>query len=66
MPVRTLTLLMLFVWGCDRTDEHAFARLLPADLTVKIGPGSTCASVRVDSQADVAPLYRRLLALRAS
>ena len=51
--------------GDDRTDEHAFARLLPADLAVKVGPGSTCAAVRVDSQSEVAPLYRRLFELRA-
>ncbi len=52
--------------GDDRTDEHAFARLQPADLAVKIGAGSTCAPVRIASQSDVAPLYRRLFALRAS
>lgn len=52
--------------GDDRTDEHAFARLQPADLAVKIGAGSTCAPVRIASQSDVAPLYRRLLTLRAS
>ena len=51
--------------GDDRTDEHAFARLLPADLAVKVGSGSTCATVRIDSQSEVAPLYRRLLELRA-
>ncbi|MFW6083721.1 MAG: trehalose-phosphatase [Gemmatimonadota bacterium] len=51
--------------GDDRTDEHAFARLQPSDLGVKIGSGSTCAPVRIASQSEVAPLYRRLLALRA-
>ena len=52
--------------GDDRTDEHAFARLGPGDLAVKIGPGDTCAPVRIASQAEVAPLFRRLQALRAA
>ena len=52
--------------GDDRTDEHAFARLGPGDLAVKIGPGDTCAPVRIASQADVAPLFRRLQTLRAA
>lgn len=52
--------------GDDRTDEHAFARMQPADLAVKIGPGSTCAPVRIASQSEVAPLFRRLLTLRSS
>jgi len=52
--------------GDDRTDEHAFARLGPGDLAVKIGPGSTCAPVRISSQREVAPLYRRLHALRVA
>lgn len=55
----------LFV-GDDRTDEHAFARLGPGDLAVKIGPGSTCAPVRISSQKAVAPLFRRLRALRVA
>lgn len=52
--------------GDDRTDEHAFARMQPGDLAVKIGAGSTCAPVRITSQAEVAPLFRRLLTLRSS
>lgn len=52
--------------GDDRTDEHAFARLGPRDLAVKIGPGATCAPVRIETQRDVAPLFRRLYALRVS
>lgn len=52
--------------GDDRTDEHAFARLGPGDLAVKIGPGSTCAPVRISSQQDVAPLFRRLEDLRVA
>lgn len=51
--------------GDDRTDEHAFARLGPGDLAVKIGAGDTCAPVRIAAQADVAPLFRRLQTLRA-
>jgi trehalose 6-phosphate phosphatase len=52
--------------GDDRTDEHAFARLGPGDLAVKIGPGSTCAPVRISTQREVAPLYRRLYGLRVA
>lgn len=52
--------------GDDRTDEHAFARLGPGDLAVKIGSGDTCAPVRIASQADVASLFRRLQTLRAA
>lgn len=52
--------------GDDRTDEHAFARLGPDDLAVKVGSGTTCAPVRVASQAEVAPLLRRLHGLRSS
>lgn len=51
--------------GDDRTDEHAFARLGPGDLAVKIGAGDTCAPVRIASRTDVAPLFRRLQTLRA-
>lgn len=61
---RTLDVTGTVFVGDDRTDEHAFARLQPSDLAVKIGPGSTCAPVRIAAQSDVAPLYRRLLALR--
>ena len=53
----------LFV-GDDRTDEFAFGRLGPDDLSVKIGPGTTNARVRVASRAEVAPLFRRLEELR--
>lgn len=52
--------------GDDRTDEHAFARLGPGDLAVKIGSGDTCAPVRLASQAEVASLFRRLETLRAA
>lgn len=52
--------------GDDRTDEHAFARLGPADLAVKVGPGHTCAPVRVATRAEVAPLLQRLHALRSA
>jgi len=52
--------------GDDRTDEHAFARLGPGDLAVRVGPGDTCAPVRIATQADVAPLFRRLRRLRTA
>lgn len=50
--------------GDDRTDEEGFARLGPEDLSVKVGPGETGASVRLAGQERVAPLFRRLLELR--
>lgn len=42
--------------GDDVTDEHAFAVLTDADLSVKVGPGETIASHRVPSTAAVSDL----------
>lgn len=53
----------LFV-GDDRTDEDAFCRLGPRDLGVKVGPGETAATVRIEGQPDVAPLLERVYDLR--
>lgn len=53
----------LFV-GDDVTDEDAFDRLGPSDLGVKVGPGDTKATARIESQDEVAPLLRRLHEMR--
>lgn len=53
----------LFV-GDDRTDEDAFCRLGPDDIGIKVGPGETAATHRVDGQGGVAPLLERLYELR--
>ena len=39
--------------GDDTTDEHAFEALGPDDLTVKVGPGPTVATYRLDGPAEV-------------
>jgi trehalose 6-phosphate phosphatase len=54
---------VLFV-GDDVTDETAFARLRPGDVGVKVGPGDTLATHRVDGPPDVAAVLERLLAAR--
>ena len=54
-----------FFVGDDRTDENAFASLGPFDLGVKVGPGPTEATARIERQRDVAPLLRHLYGLRA-
>lgn len=57
-------LVTVFV-GDDVTDEAAFERLAPPDVTVKVGPGETAATHAVERQEDVAPLLDRLHRLRA-
>ena len=52
-------------FGDDVTDEKAFRRLTDADVGVKVGPGDTLASYRVDSPDDVATALRYLRTLRA-
>lgn len=52
--------------GDDRTDEDAFALLSGDDLGVRVGPGPTLASMRLDCQERVAPLLEDLLERRRS
>ncbi|MGZ4588191.1 MAG: trehalose-phosphatase [Mycobacteriaceae bacterium] len=51
-------------FGDDVTDEKAFRRLGPDDLGVKVGPGDTAATYRVDSTEDVVTALRFLLEQR--
>ncbi len=55
----------LFV-GDDVTDEAAFERLQPPDITVKVGPGDTAAAHTLPRRAGVASLLRRLHRLRVA
>lgn len=50
--------------GDDVTDEKAFRRLRGTDVGVKVGPGETLATYRVDSPEDVAAALSLLLAAR--
>lgn len=52
--------------GDDVTDEAAFERLTPPDVTIKVGPGDTAAAHAVPDQSEVAPLLERLHRLRAA
>jgi trehalose-phosphatase len=52
--------------GDDVTDEDAFVVLGENDLGIKVGPGPTRATERIDDPAAVADLLERLLELRAS
>ncbi|MBZ8176422.1 trehalose-phosphatase [Corynebacterium sp. 3HC-13] len=54
---------VLFI-GDDTTDELGFATLSEADLGVKVGPGDTAATLRVDDLAEVARIYQELAELR--
>src|SRR5690606_30704194 len=47
--------------GDDVTDEKAFARLHGPDVGIKVGPGETLATYRIDSTADVAYVLAFLL-----
>ncbi|KUI05807.1 trehalose-phosphatase [Mycobacterium sp. IS-3022] len=53
-------------FGDDVTDEKAFRRLGGDDVGVKVGPGETLATYRVDSPEDVAAALRFLLEARRS
>ncbi|WP_261164377.1 trehalose-phosphatase [Microbacterium sp. Marseille-Q6965] len=52
--------------GDDVTDEDALASLEPHDLGVRVGPGETAASVRVQDAREFADLLAELADLRAS
>jgi trehalose 6-phosphate phosphatase len=53
-------------FGDDVTDEDAFTRMRrPQDVTVKVGTGSTAARFRLDDEAAVADVLRRLQQLCA-
>lgn len=47
-------------FGDDVTDEKAFTRLLGTDIGVKVGPGETAATYRIDSPDDVATALAHL------
>jgi trehalose-phosphatase len=51
--------------GDDTTDEHAFARLRPGDVGVKVGDGDTLARFRIADTAAVAAALQFLLAERS-
>lgn len=52
--------------GDDTTDEDAMTRLRPGDLGIRVGPGPTAASVRVDDAAALSAALAALAGLRAS
>lgn len=54
---------VLFV-GDDVTDEDAFARLIGDDVGIKVGPGQSLATLRVDDPDAVSALLADLVALR--
>ncbi|WP_163509810.1 trehalose-phosphatase [Fodinicola acaciae] len=52
--------------GDDVTDERAFRALRDGDLGVKVGPGETAASLRVEDPEAMAAFFEELLALRSA
>lgn len=52
--------------GDDTTDEHAFARLRPGDVGVKVGDGETVARFRIGDTTDVTAVLRFLAEGRAA
>ncbi|MFC8304897.1 trehalose-phosphatase [Specibacter sp. NPDC057265] len=55
-----------FFAGDDVTDEHALAALVPGDLGVKVGPGSTAAAHRIASPQQLPDVLELLLAHRTA
>lgn len=53
-------------FGDDVTDEKAFRRLRDGDVGVKVGPGETLATYRVDEPEDVGAALKYLLDARSS
>ena len=53
-----------FFAGDDVTDEHAFAALIPGDLGIKVGPGSTAAAFRIATPDELPDVLELLLAAR--
>lgn len=49
-----------FFIGDDETDEDAFAALDPVGISVRVGPGDTIATHRLESAADAATFVRTL------
>lgn len=50
--------------GDDQTDEEAFAIMAPPDVAIKVGDGSTLASLNVDDVGAVRDLLKNLAATR--
>lgn len=53
-----------FFAGDDVTDEHGFEALLPGDVGIKVGGGSTRAQFRIDSPQELPAVLELLLAAR--
>jgi len=56
----------LAYFGDDVTDEHVFTLLGPGDVGVKVGPGDTAATWRVDGPPEVAEALALLARLRTA
>lgn len=55
-----------FFAGDDVTDEHALAALIPGDLGIKVGPGTTVADHRIASPEQLPEVLELLLAERTA
>lgn len=59
LAARLHTTSLVFL-GDDRTDEDAFARMTPHDISVKVGPGETLATWRLAGPPEVAQFVELL------